>query len=77
MECLTHPTGSAASLRIAATRCWLGLTQCRFVGFEFQLAHRAFGSINVVAYLTEVFCLNEFSIGTGMAVEVLIMPTSA
>jgi hypothetical protein len=36
--------------------------------FPLQLAHRAFGELDVIAHLTKVFRLDEFSIGSGLGV---------
>src|SRR5258708_37472033 len=47
-----------------------GFCRFAFTGFQLQLTHCAFSELNVIAHFAKVFRLNEFSFGSGMAVEV-------
>ena len=51
---------------------WVGV-----VGLDFHLADGALGEPNVVAYFAEILRLNELTVGSGMAVQILIMPSPA
>jgi hypothetical protein len=69
----------ATSHALRRVRC---KTRSQFDGtvvarLNLQLAHIAIFKFDVVTHLAEILRLHEFSIGSGMAVEVLIMPTSA
>ena len=55
----------------------LGFRWFAIASFDLQLADAAIGEGNVIAHFTEVFSLDEFSFGSGVTVEVLIMPMSA
>src|ERR1700687_4902165 len=57
-------------LRRSKCKLLSGFDQLAILGFELQLAHRAFSELNVIAHFAEVFCLDELSIGSRMAVEV-------
>ena len=41
------------------------------VSLDLQLSDAAFGEVDVIAYLAEILCLDELSIGSGMAAEIL------
>jgi hypothetical protein len=54
-----------------------GFDRFTVVGSELQLSHTAFRELDVIADRAEILRLDELSIGSGVAVEILIMPTSA
>jgi hypothetical protein len=69
--------GTGQALRLV--RC---KTRSQFDGtvvarLNLQLAHIAIFKFDVITYLAEILRLYEFSIGSGMAVEVTLMTTSA
>src|SRR2546430_5335434 len=48
-----------------------GFAWVAVVSLDLELADATFGDFDVIAYLAEILCLNELTVRSGMAVEIL------